>query len=73
MAFNQLVAGSTPAGLTKIIAEYRHYKLYLKVLPINILKVSAKLIDNRRIKFNVRKLPNFIKFFNSFIRHYFII
>tara|TARA_R100000734_G_C3225756_1_gene35597 strand:+ start:56 stop:208 length:153 start_codon:yes stop_codon:yes gene_type:complete len=42
MAFNQLVAGSTPAGLTKILAEYSHYKPYIAVLLINIKKVCTK-------------------------------
>ena len=41
MPFNQLVAGSTPAGLTKILAEYRHYKLHLTVLLKNVIKVST--------------------------------
>ena len=36
MAFNQRVVGSNPTGLTKIIAEYRHYKLYITDLSINI-------------------------------------
>ena len=36
MPFNQLVVGSIPTGLTKILAEYRHYKTYLTILPINI-------------------------------------
>ena len=49
LTFNQLVAGSTPAGLTKILLEYRHYKLYLTVLPLNILKVSVKKLKNNDI------------------------
>ena len=42
LTFNQLVAGSTPAGLTKILAEYSHYKLYFIILPTKLLKVCTK-------------------------------
>ena len=41
MAFNQRVVGSNTTGLTNIIAEYRHYKVYQTVLLKNVLEVST--------------------------------